>query len=376
MAKETKQDEVFGEDFNLLEGLEDLFTEDEGGVGNGDDDNGQDDAGSGGDDDNEEDDEQEADDPKDTGEDTNNSNDADDNSSSPLIPYAKYLKEEGILPNFDLEKFDGSIDSLRDGMFNEIMSGVEQYKATLPEPIKNLLNNFEEGVPLEKLLEIDRERVKYSSISETDLESEEVQRNLVREYLTKTTKFSKEKIEKELTRLGDLQELGEEARTILPELIALQSAEEQALVEQAKAAQVAAEERRLQELETLRSSLETMEEVLPGMKLSNALRQKIYKNLTVPVGYNEYGQPLNKLGAYRSKNPVQTEILLNYLFEVTNEFKDWSVLGRGAKRQVITEIERAARGLDNRANSSNNPTFGKNAKANQFIREIDDFLNM
>ena len=45
------------------------------------------------------------------------------NSSSPLIPYAKYLKEEGILPDFDIEHFDGSIDGLREGMYNEIING-------------------------------------------------------------------------------------------------------------------------------------------------------------------------------------------------------------------------------------------------------------
>lgn len=380
MAKENRQDEVFGEDFNLLEGIEDIIP---GNTGDDADDNSDDAQGQGDDTgDNDEgdnndlgDDSQQGDDPQDNnGEDTNNSDDADNNSSSPLIPYAKYLKEEGILPNFDLEKFDGSIDGLREGMYAEIIGGIEQYKATLPEPVRNLLNNYEEGVPLERLLEIDKERVKYSSYTDEDLDSEDVQKDLVREYLSKTTKFSKEKIDREITRLGDLQELADEAKTVLPELIAFQADEEKALVEQAKVSKQKAEEARLQELETLRSTLESTMEIVPGVKLSDSLRQKIYKNLTTPVGYNEIGQPLNKLGAYRAKNAVQTEIMLNYIFEVTNEFKDWSVLGRGAKRQVLSDIEKAARTLDNRTNSSNNPTFAKTQKSSQFIREIDDFL--
>ena len=230
MAERRGEEEVFGEDFNLLEDIEDIIinnSQEEESPKEEDDDEEIElpEEGSG----TEEEDEEKGNEEiskEDTEQPANT-----DTSSSPLIPYAKYLKEEGILPNFDLEKFDGSIDSLRDGMFNEILSGVEQYKATLPEPVKALLNNYEEGVPLETLLKIDAEKAKYTSITQEQLESEDVQKSLIREYLTKTTKFSKEKIEKEISRLADLQELEDEAKGVLPELIAIQQEAEQGAVE-------------------------------------------------------------------------------------------------------------------------------------------------
>ena len=382
MVEKKNQDKVFGEDFNLLEGIEDIISYEDDGQSSGPDNEETDDEQSQYDDtvaDNsdkkEDEDEESQDDSQKENEEDTASDDADNSSSSPLIPYAKYLKEEGVLPNFDLEKFDGTIEGLREGMFGEIVSGVEQYKATLPEAVKRLLDNYEEGVPLETLLQIDGERSRYTSYKDADLEPEDVQKGLVREYLTKTTKFSKEKIEKEITRLSDLQELEDEARGVLPELVALQDEMEASAREQAKAQQKIAEEQSLQELESLRTTIEGTSEIIPGIKLSDVLRQKIYKNLTTPVAYAENGQPLNKLGVYRSKNPVQTEIILNYIYEATNEFRDWGVFSKNAKKAVVQEIENAARNLDaKQSRSGNNPVFYKTEKTKKFLDNINDFL--
>jgi hypothetical protein len=374
MAKEKRQEEVFGEDFDLLEGIEDIIRYDEDDSEEQDEQN-QDDTGV--ENDGNEDDESDGseNDSNEDNEEGTDSDDAENSSSSPLIPYAKYLKEEGVLPNFDLEKFDGSIESLREGMFNEILSGVEQYKASLPEPVRRVLDNYEDGVPLETMLQIDRERARYISYKDIDLESEDVQRELVRDYLARTTKFSKEKIEREITRLGDLQELEDEARTVLPELIALQDEIEASVREQAKEQQRVMEEQRLQELESLRTTIEGTSEIVPGIKLSDTLRQKIYKNLTTPVAYAENGQPLNRLGLYRSKNPVQTEIVLNYIFEATNEFRDWGVFSKGAKKAVVQEIEAAARNLDaKQSRAGNNPIFHKTEKTKKFLDNIDEYI--
>lgn len=299
--------------------------------------------------------------------------DSNENSSSPLVPYAKYLKEEGILPNFDIEKFDGSIDGLREGMFTEINQGVEAYKSSLPEVVKHLINNYEAGVPLEKLLQIDSERAKYDSISEDDLSNEDTQKELVRDYLSKTTKYSSERIERDIQRLVDLQELETEAKSVLPELVAIQNEIEQQELAQVQQQKVLAEQNRLQELETLQKTLESTDEIIPGNKMSNLIRQKIFKNLTTPVGYTEQGQPLNKLGAYRQKDPVKTEIILNYIFEATNEFKDWSAFSKGAKRAVISEIENAAKIMDYNTSQGRTAVITKSSSANKFLKEIDNF---
>ena len=296
-----------------------------------------------------------------------------ENSSSPLVPYAKYLKEEGILPNFDIEKFDGSIDGLREGMFTEINQGVEAYKSSLPDAVKHIINNYEAGVPLERLFQIDADRAKYTSISEDDLSDENNQKELVRDYLSKTTKYSSERIERDIQRLVDLQELESEAKSILPELVTMQNDIEKQELEYVQQQKVVAEENRLKELESLQKTLESTDEIIPGNKLSSILRQKIFKNLTTPVGYTEQGQPLNKLGAYRQKEPVKTEIILNYIFEVTNEFKDWSTFSKGAKRAVISEIENMAKTMDYNSSQGKTAIMTKSSSAQKFLKEMDKF---
>ena len=51
---------------------------------------------------------------------------------------------------------------------------------------------------------------------------------------------------------------------------------------------------------------------------------------------------INKVGLYRANNPVKFEVILNYLYEATNEFKDWGVLGKAGKRSALKEFEDAA----------------------------------
>lgn len=378
MAKKSEeQEEVFGEDFNLLDdGMEEFLTERIGST-----------AATVTDEESQVDDdiiEQVSKVEEDVVEDTTNDEDKDiikedtesnsnENSSSPLVPYAKYLKEEGILPNFDIEKFDGSINGLREGMFTEINQGVDAYKNSLPDVVKHLINNYEAGVPLEKLLQIDSERAKYTSYSEDDLGNEDTQKELVRDYLTKTTKYSPERIDRDIQRLVDLQELETEAKAVLPELVAIQNEVEQQELAYVQQQKVEAEQNRLQELETLQKTLEETDEIIPGNKMSNLIRQKIFKNLTTPVGYTEQGQPLNKLGAYRQKEPVKTEIILNYIFEATNEFKDWSAFSKGAKRAIISEIENAAKTMDYNQSQGRTAVIAKSSSANKFLKEIDNF---
>lgn len=369
MAEEKKETEVFGEGFSLLdEEVIDLLDSRQAAQEEPEKENEQhgdeseeDEEGNGGEETQEDDDDTE------NGEGTESRENND--SSSPLTPYAKYLKEEGILPNFDLEKFDGSIEGLREGMIQEIISGVESYKASLPDVVKSLINNYEEGVPLETLIKTGSEKIRYSSITEEQLSDENIQKELVREYFTKTTKFSKEKIEKELTRLSDLQELEEEAKAVLPELLALQEEEERNAVAKVQQEREAQEKRRAEELEEVRVAVETIDEIIPGNKISTVMKQKIFQNLTTAVAKTEEGVPLNRLGAYRLKNPVQTEIILNYLFEATKEFKDWSVFNKGAKRAVVNEIEQAARNVESQLGSNRgNTSKGKS----DFLKALND----
>lgn len=271
-----------------------------------------------------------------------------DSKKFPLTPYAKLLVEEGVLQNFDIEKFDGSADSLIDAFKNQVSVHVEEYKNTLDPRIKWLQDNIEEGVPLEALLRLDKEKITFSSLSEKDLEeNEDLQKNIVREYFRKTTTgWSDTRIEKEINRLADIGDLKAESKEFFEELKGLTAKEEEQMKVQAQKDQEEAIRKQKDILDTFKKKLEETKEIIPGTEVSKQVKETIYKVLTTPVGYDNFGMPMNAIAKARSENPIEFEMNLAYIFEVTKGFKDWSSLISTGKKKAIQEFEEAAARLD------------------------------
>lgn len=263
-----------------------------------------------------------------------------ESNSSPLTPYAKLLVDEGILPNFNLKVFDGTAEGLKEAMVKEIEVGVEDYKESLPEEIKKLLTNYEQGVPLKALLEIDERRFQYNAIKDDDLkDNKDLQKALIRDYYTQTTKFSEDKINKLIQRSEDLEELEEEAKANLPELIKFQDILEQQEVLKARKEEETREKQRQETLTTFKTTLEKTNEIIPGIKVNKNIKDNIYKIMTTPVGEDQYGNPINKIGQYKVEHPYEFDIMLSYLYEATKGFKDWTVLSSAGKTKAIESFE-------------------------------------
>jgi hypothetical protein len=268
-------------------------------------------------------------------------------TSSPLTPYAKLLVDEGVLPNLDVEKFGGSADELKDAMIEEIFNGIEMYKQTLPDRIKHLIDNHEEGVPFEKLLEWDRTETDISKIDEEKLEEDvSMQKKLVSDYLKKTTKFSDNKISKLVDGYEDSGDLEDEAKSALAELKTIvesdKAREKEAVTRQKKEA----EENSKRELIALQDKVKNTKEIIPGIQLNDKMKSTIYTSMTTPVGYDQYGRPVNKIVAARSENPVEFEMKLHYLFEITKGFKDFTKLAEKGKKDASKSFEEAVKHLD------------------------------
>jgi hypothetical protein len=306
----------------------------------------------------------------DTGEGSDNDGGDD---SSPLVPYAKLLVDEGILPNLNLDEFDGTAEGLKEAMNKEIHSGIEAYKASLPEDVKKIIDGYEVGVPLEKLLELNKEKLNVSTIKESDIiNNEELQKEIVRKYFKKTTRFSDKKIEQNIERLSDIGELEAEALSNITELKALVEEEEAKAIEDAKRQEEEYQEQLRKYWEEFDKKLEAADEIIPGLKVTKTIKQKIITNLSTAVATDQNGNPVNKIAYYRSKHPQEFELYLNYLFEVTNGFSDFSVLSKGGKKAAIAELEKAARNLDVNKTKRSVP---RNVSDPDTITGIRDFLN-
>jgi len=296
-------------------------------------------------------------------------------SSSPLTPYAKLLKEEGILPNMDLEAFDGTADGLKQAMVDEIIGAVDYYKESLPDRIKTLIENYEEGVPLEKLLQIDKNEIEFESLSENKVREDiSVQKHMVEAYLKKTTKFSDSKIKTMIERYEDGGELEDEAVSAAAELKELSTKEREESVKEAQKQQKLNQERIEREVSELNKKIQGTEEIIPGMKLNTKIKNDLVKSLTTPVGKDQNGNPVNRIVAARMENPLEFEIKLHYLFEITKGFKDFSKLVEKGKKDSIKEFEEAATKLDKSTEGTYQNTDKKHT--DKFINSITKTFNI
>lgn len=287
----------------------------------------------------------------------------------PLTPYAKLLVEEGVLQDFDVEKFDGTADSLIDAFRNQVGKYVEEYKNTLDPRIKWLQDNIEEGVPLEALLQLDRQKIVLSSLTEKDVsENVDLQKNIAREYLRRTTQWTDARVEKEVNRLADVGELESEAKEFFGELKGITAKEEEYLKVQAQKEREEAIKQQRQVLDTFKAKLEETKEIIPGTEISKPVKEKIFKVLTTPVAYDELGRPISAIAKARADNPLEFEMKLAYLFEITNGFKDWTSLISTGKKKAIQDFEAAAGRLD--ANKAGGGFYKDDSASSRKTNEI------
>lgn len=293
---------------------------------------------------------------------------------SPLLPYAKLLVAEGVLRDSDIEGFDGTADGLIEAEKKKFAEWQEQYKESFDPRVKWLQDNIEAGVPLEELLSIDKQNVIYSNITPEVLESDvELQKNVVRNFYKTSTKFTDERIEREINRLDDLSELKNEALTALPELVAMNEEREVAARTQAELQKTQRVESQRKALNDFKTSLEAKTEIITGIELSKIMKDKVYGALTTVVSYDQNGTPMNKIAEARSKNPMEFETTLAYLFELTNGFKDFAPIASKGKKQAIAEFEQAASRIDKKHFNGNVEADPRGTRKTA-MNHIDSFL--
>lgn len=298
-------------------------------------------------------------------------------SSSPFTPYAKLLKEEGVLPNLNMEEFDGTADGLKTAMINEIVGAVEMYKETLPDRVKDLINNYEEGVPLEQLLKLDKEELQVLSLDEDKIKEDiSLQKETVRNYLKKTSKFSDKKIDNQIQYYEDSGELEEEALNAATELKDLLKTEKEQAVEQAKQKEKMMQDQARQDLANLNKKIQDATEIIPGLKLNDKVKSELIKSMTVPAGKDKNGNPVNRIVAARMENPVDFEIKLHYLFEITKGFSDFSKLVEKGKKDTIKEFEEAISKTDGKMTEGTFQSEKTKKASNRLINTIAKTYNI
>ena len=200
-------------------------------------------------------------------------------TSNAFRVFAEMQRDKGLI-DYNDEEFEENDDWLFSRISDTIESKVNEYKETIPTEIKYLLDNYEAGVPLSNLLEMQNQEQVYESISVENLEkSDSLQKNVVRDLLMKTG-WSEERANKKIQRYEDAGVLHEEAEEALGSLVEMQKYEKEQFVETKKQEQQQKIQAHEKWLGDLKDHIGKKEEILPGFKLSPKDKDNLYKGIT------------------------------------------------------------------------------------------------
>ena len=196
---------------------------------------------------------------------------------------AEWAKTQGIL-EYDTEKFQDTEDWLKEAFTGkvqkEVQAEVSAYKESLPGVIKDVLNNYEEGVPLDELIYSKSREIEYNGINEKILdENKDLQKRLVADWLANQD-YTQEEIEDTIKKYDDSLLLDDQAKIALKKLKVFEQRYQANLVQAAEQNKKDQQTAFLKQLDSLEKEIMASEEIIPGIKTTPEERKKIFESYT------------------------------------------------------------------------------------------------
>jgi len=235
--------------------------------------------------------------------------DEEEDEGDALRVFAELQREKGLI-DYNDDEFEGSEEWLLTKVEDTVNSKVQDYKDSMPSEIRYLLDNYEDGVPLTNLLNMQSQEQVYESITLESVEkSEALQKNLVKDLLIKSG-WSEERANKKIQRYEDAGVLYEEAEEALSSLVDVQKQQKEQYVAQQKEQQKQRIQAHEQWLGDLKDHITKKEEILPGFTLSVKDKDNLYKGITK---LDKNGE--NEIMRLRKKDP-EFDLKIAYLATV------------------------------------------------------------
>lgn len=295
---------------------------------------------------------------------------------------SRALYEKGVISELDEEKIkaideSGGAEVLIDLIKGEIQKNTNSYKESLPERIRKVIDNYEEGVPLDVLIGLESADTRLNSLTEDQVkDSEELQKLLISENLRRQG-ISDAKIAKRIQQFDDLNQLEEEALDALTESKEYIKKATEEETNKAKQARIKAEEARVKSLADLQKDIKATNQLIEGIKISDREKDIIYESMTKAVDKDSNGNPMNAVMVTRQKNPLGFEKLLHYyhslgLFNIEDDGKlspNISKIKAGAKASAMDDLNKAI--VDRQSSSVGTPAGEPRANAETMKSNID-----
>jgi hypothetical protein len=284
-------------------------------------------------------------------------------SDAPLIPFtvifAKDLVDQGLLSSFNEAEFlkeikeQGDATALRNLIKNEIETNITAAKEDLDTGYQEFLNLTGKGVPAEtagSLLEL---KTQFDAIKADELAKEEnvdLRKKVITDYLKLTTSMSDAKIAKLVQNSVDLGEDVDESKENLATLKNLIGEQIAAEEKEAEHQMSLRKEENRRVLESLKETINTIEEVIPGVAINKQTKTKMFEDLTKEVQDGK-GRVTNAVWAKRAEDPVFFDSRLAYLLE-TGFFEKGKAWNKASQAKTTKEISALETELKNRSAST------------------------
>lgn len=243
---------------------------------------------------------------------------------SPLYLHAATLHEEGILPTLDLESLKGKPFKEAMQLFKEaekkyFEEGKNSYVNSLSDRQKEFLEMIELGIPQEQVEHQITLEDAYSKVTDQALSDDvELQKQMVIQDL-KLKGLSDTKVQVFVKAAETEERLFEEAKEARDNITKYIGDQKKTAIEEAKNAQIEADKKEQELQKEIKSTIEKIDEILPGIKVSAAEKTKLYDYMTKPVGetvINGKKVPIDLINKTRMENRVLFDLKLKYFIEL------------------------------------------------------------
>lgn len=254
--------------------------------------------------------------------------------------FASVLHEEGIISSLSSDvKIESASDLIK--VLNDEVTSREF--AELNETQKEYLTALRKGIPEADIKEYQKVTDQLASIT-----TEEISNNAELRVALITQDFQNKGMTAERAavfakRSVDTGDDVADATEAYNALKVSSKAEFDAKVLNADKLALEAADKTKNSLAALKKEITGKTEIIPSMKMSEVLKLKLYDQMTKSVGVID-GKPINAVQKKRLDDPMAFEIKMNYLFQITNGFEDFSKLVINAKSAAAIELEKALQG--------------------------------
>ena len=293
------------------------------------------------------------------------SEDTEDIQSSPTLLFARFLSEQGHLTSFNEEEFTqlaeehGEEEALASLWNKEAQVIRDEIIDTYDADVAEFLALRDGGVDSKEAFDLVSGESFINNLKTEDLEDEdkeELRRQLITQKYKLTTKFSNEKIKKLVDRAFSLGEDIEEATESVDDIKEYYKEAKKAKLGEVEKDKQALERQKEESLKALKTKVDELKEVIPGVPLTSTGRKKLIEKITKPVGEIN-GQPINALWQKRLKDPLTFDIILAELDEAGVFDGKWDKVVKKVKTNTVNKLKEALKAEETRTRTGALQTY-------------------